>query len=91
MFARKLTPYLGLLFGALILLGVWHFFEYPERPFTFFQLILLYMVSVLPGMGLAMFLDPAPQALRKEFLKENFYEHPEAADKYLKKWEESCK
>lgn len=74
MFKYKRTPILALVFGAVIAVVVFLVFEDPARPFTPVQLVLLYLLSCLPGMGFAMLLDPLPREMKAKYLKVNFYE-----------------
>lgn len=73
MFAYKWTPLLGLVFGALIAAGVVWLFEQPARPLTTAQLVLLFGLSCLPGLGLAMLIDPQPRRVKKHYLQFDFY------------------
>lgn len=73
MFDHRRTPYLGLLFGAAIGFAVTWLVETPDRPLTLVQLVIFYALSCLPGLGVAMLCDPAPQRARAEYLKVDFY------------------
>lgn len=68
------TPILALLLGAAIAVAVTLLFEEPERPFTLGQRVVLFLVSIPPGLGIAMLFDPYPKKKKEEFLKINFYE-----------------
>jgi hypothetical protein len=70
----KRTPLLALVLAGAIAVLVVILFEEPERPFTIFQAILLYCISLLPSIGIALLFDPAPAQAKEEFLKINFYE-----------------
>jgi hypothetical protein len=76
MFAHKRTPFLGAVFGVLLAVAVVLVFEEPGRPFSLMQLGLLVLTCCLPGLGLAMLMDPKPQQVKAEYLKINFYEDP---------------
>lgn len=76
MFAYKRTPVLGAVFGAILAVFVVLLFEQPDRPFAVPQLVLLYATCCLPGLGLAMLMDPKPQQVKAEYMKINFYENP---------------
>lgn len=91
MFEKKWNLLLGLVFGFVIFLSVKLLFETPDRPFTVIQSVLLYIGSALPGIGFAMLIDPAPRRLKKELLKENFYENPQASNKFFVKRGGKCK
>ena len=71
------TPFLGLLFGGLLALAVNVFFQDPGRPFTLSQEILLLAVSIPPGIGFALFLDPYSGKMKEEYLKMDFYKEDE--------------
>ena len=73
MFDYRRTPYLGLLLGALIGYGVTGLLETPDRPLTLLQAGIFYALSCLPGLGLAMFTDPAPRRTKAEYLKYDYY------------------
>jgi len=68
------TPALGLLFGVLLAAGVNLVIQDSARPFTFFQQLVLLLVAVPPGVGLALFLDPYSRRMKEEYLKVDFYE-----------------
>ncbi len=70
----KRTPILAVLFGAVIAFTVAQTFEDSARPFSFGQQAILFLFSILPGMGFAMLLDPYPRKKKEEYLKINFYE-----------------
>lgn len=70
----KRTPLLGIVFGGVIAFIVAVLIEEPDRSFTATQTVVLFVLSCLPGMGLAMLLDPYPKKQREEYLKINFYE-----------------
>jgi len=72
-FEYRRTPFLGLLFGAAIGFVVTWLLESPERPLTIGQTLLFYVLSCLPGLGLAMLGDPAPQRAKAEYLEIDFY------------------
>jgi hypothetical protein len=72
-FAYRRTPYLGLLFGAVIGWLVIAFLETPGRPMSGGQQAVFYVLSCLPGLGIAMFFDPAPRKAKAEYLKINYY------------------
>ena len=62
----KRTPLLAIVLAGVIALLMVVLFEEPERPFTTFQAILLYCVSLLPSMGIALLFDPAPSRAKEE-------------------------
>lgn len=70
----KRTPLLGVVFGGIIAFVVAVLIEEPDRAFSTVQTVVLFVLSCLPGMGLAMLLDPYPRKQREEYLKINFYE-----------------
>jgi hypothetical protein len=78
-FAYRRTPYLAFLFAVLIGAAVIWLVETPERPMTAAQQALFYALSYLPGLGVAMLLDPAPRRARLEYMKINFYAPKEPA------------
>lgn len=71
------TPILAIVLGGAIAVAVALLFEKPERPFTMGQQVALFLVSLLPGMGIAMLFDPYPRKKKAEYLKINFYEEKE--------------
>lgn len=73
----KRTPILGILFGCIIALVAVLLFQEEARPFTNPQRLLLLLVSIPPGIGFAMFLDPYPQRKKEEYLKVDFYKEDE--------------
>lgn len=68
------TTFLAFIFAMLIAIAIVLLFEIPARPFTIRLAVWLYMLSLLPGMGIAMLFDPAPREAKERFLKINFYE-----------------
>lgn len=68
------TTFLAFIFAMFIAIAVVLLFEIPERPFTLRLTLWLYVLSLLPGMGIAMLFDPAPREAKERFLKINFYE-----------------
>ncbi len=73
MFDNKRTPYLGILYAAAIGTAVFVFVEEPDRPLSFVQIVLFYLLSYLPGLGLAMLSDPAPARMKAEYMTIDFY------------------
>ena len=71
---HKETPIRAIIIAGIVSIILALLFEEPERPFTTGQAILLYLIALLPSMGIAMLFDPAPARAREEFLKINFYE-----------------
>ena len=69
----KRTFFLAVVFGGIIALGVVAFFQEESRPFTTGQLIFLFFVSALPGMGFALFFDPYSKKKKEEYLQIDFY------------------
>lgn len=49
-------------------------FEIPSRPFTTGEAVLLYLLCLMPSLGVAMLFDPSAQKAKEDFLKINFYE-----------------
>ena len=70
----KRTPLLAIIIAGLIDIVIIPIFEIPSRPFTIAQTILLYLITLLPSIGIAMLFDPNIKANSKELLKINFYE-----------------
>ncbi|MDY6970519.1 MAG: hypothetical protein SVR08_17975 [Spirochaetota bacterium] len=70
----KRTPYLALAISVIMMLSVKFIFEVSERPFTTGQNIILYILSLAPSVGIALFFDPKAAKNREELLKINFYE-----------------
>ena len=68
------TWILAVLLGGAIAVLVKLLFEDPGRPFTPGQQVLLFVLSLLPGLGIAMLADPYPKRKKEEYLKINFYE-----------------
>lgn len=68
------TPLLGMLIAMVIAILIVLIFEIPTRPFSVRLAIWLYVLSLLPGLGIAMLFDPAPREARERLLKINFYE-----------------
>jgi len=68
------TTQLSMLFAMIIAIIIVLLFEIPARPFTIRLAICLYVLSLLPGLGIAMLFDPAPREARERFLKINFYQ-----------------
>jgi len=72
-FEYRRTPYLGLFFAAVIGGVVIWLVEAPARPLTITQTVIFYVLSYLPGLGLAMLGDPLPGRLKAKYLKIDFY------------------
>jgi hypothetical protein len=72
-FEYRRTPYVGLLYAAVIGYMVTSLLEMPDRPMTHVQTLLFYALSYLPGLGLAMLGDPAPHRAKAAYLKVDFY------------------
>ena len=68
------TPLLATVIAGVFSILFALIFEEPERPFTTWKIVLLYVITFLPSMGIAMLFDPASARAREEFLKINFYE-----------------
>jgi hypothetical protein len=79
-FAYRRTPYLGVVYGALIGSATTWLLETPEAPLTFAQAAIFYALSCLPGLGLAMLGDPASRKAKAEFLQVDFYAPKELGD-----------
>ena len=73
MFAYRRTPYLGMLYAAVIGCAVIWLLEMPHRPLTLVQSAVFYVLSYLPGLGLAMLSDPAAHRAKAEYLKVDYY------------------
>jgi len=73
MFQYRRTPYLGVIYGAVIGYVVMWLVESPDRPLTFAQEAIFYALSCLPGLGLAMLGDPASRKAKAEYLKVDYY------------------
>ena len=73
MFAYRRTPYLGMLYAAVIGCAVIWLLEMPDRPMSVGQMAVFYVLSYLPGLGLAMLSDPAAQRAKAEYLKVDYY------------------
>ena len=76
----KRTPILALQIAAVMSILVILIFQVDSRPFTTGQTILLYFISFLPSMGIAMLFDPYPAQVKTRYNKINFYieeENPE--------------
>ena len=69
----KRTPLLGFFFAAVLTGAVLLLVQEPERPFTLAQHLLLFGTSFLPGLGLALLLDPRARAARETYLAMDFY------------------
>jgi hypothetical protein len=70
----KRTPILAVFIACIIAAAVVYLIEMPERPFTYGQLILLYVLSYCVALGIALYFDPKSQEIKKKYLKINFYE-----------------
>lgn len=70
----KRTPVLAVVLGGMIALVLALVVEEPGRPFAFWQQAALFLLSLLPGLGIAMLFDPFPRRKKEEYLKINFYE-----------------
>jgi hypothetical protein len=73
MFEYQRTPFLAIVYAAVIGTAVIALVEMPERPLTAVQMGVFYLLSYLPGLGLSMLSDPAPQKVKQEYLKIDFY------------------
>jgi len=72
-FEYRRTPFLAIVFAAVIGAAVVWLVETPERPMTLAQRALFFALSYMPGLGLAMLGDPAPRKIKAEYLKIDFY------------------
>lgn len=70
----KRTPALAILIAILITLATVKLFQIDARPFTKGEIVLLYIISLLPSLGFALLFDPASRKAKEEYLKINFYE-----------------
>ena len=73
MFEYRRTPYLGLVYAAVIGCAAVWFVESPDRPLTLTQSAVFYVLSYLPGLGLAMLSDPAAHRAKAQYLQVDFY------------------
>ena len=73
MFAYRSTPFRGMLYAAVIGYAVIWLLELPDRPLTPVQSAVFYVLSYLPGLGLAMLSDPAARRAKAEYLKIDYY------------------
>ena len=73
MFEYQRTPFLAIVYAAVIGTAVTALVEVPERPMTVVQMCVFYLLSYLPALGLSMLSDPAPQKVKQEYLKIDFY------------------
>jgi len=71
---QKQTPFLALIFTAILGFSVIYFFEIPTRPFETWQKVMIYFFSLLPSIGFALFFDAKSRAAKKRYLKINFYD-----------------
>ena len=69
----KRTFFLAAIFGAILAVGVVALFQVESRPFTAGQLISLFLVSSLPGLGFALFFDPYAKKKKEEYMQIDFY------------------
>jgi len=76
---QKQTPFLALIFAAILGFSVIYFFEIPERPFTILQKVAIYFFSLLPSIGIALLFDAKSRAAKKRYLKINFYDQSKTA------------
>jgi hypothetical protein len=72
-FEYRRTPYLGLVYAAVIGFAVVWFVESPDRPMSVGQMTVFYLLSYLPGLGLAMLGDPAARRAKADYLKVDYY------------------
>ncbi len=70
----KRTPFIAIVPAFVIAALVIYFVELPGRPFTKWQLVLLYMLSYCVALGIALYFDPKAAETKKKYLKINFYE-----------------
>ena len=80
MFEYRRTPYLGLIYAAAIGYAVTFLVETPDRPLAVMQEAIFYALSYLPGLGLAMLSDPAPQKAKTEYLNVDYYAPTDTVD-----------
>ena len=71
---QKQTPFLALIFTAILGFSVIYFFQIPERPFTNWQKVMIYFFSFLPSIGFALLFDAKSRAAKRRYLKINFYD-----------------
>ena len=71
---QKQTPFLALIFTAILGFSIIYFFEIPERPFENWHKVMIYFFSLLPSIGFALLFDAKSRAARRRYLKINFYD-----------------
>jgi hypothetical protein len=70
----KRTPLIAIFIACVITALVVYFVEIHERPFTYGELILLFILSYSVALGIALYFDPKAAETKKKYLKINFYE-----------------
>ncbi|MFH0976206.1 MAG: hypothetical protein V1874_10535 [Spirochaetota bacterium] len=70
----KRTPLLAIFIAVIIFFIVKIFVETPARPFSTGQMILLYILSYVVALGIALLFDPRAAETKAKYLKINFYE-----------------
>ncbi len=70
----KRTPLIAIYIAGLISIAVALIFEIPSRPLTTGQTVLLYMISLLPAIGFALYFDPSAIEAKRKYSEINFYE-----------------
>ena len=73
MFEYRRTPFLALVHAAVIGYAVTWLVAMPDRPMNLGQTTIFYVLSYLPGLGLAMLGDPASRKAKAKYLKVDFY------------------
>ena len=73
MFDYWRTPYLAVGLALVIGTATIALVEAPARPLTPVQRSIFYLLSYLPGLGLAMLGDPAARRAKARYLKIDFY------------------
>ena len=54
----KKTPLIAIIIAGILSIIIALIFEIYERPFTTGQVVILYLLSLLPSLGIALFFDP---------------------------------
>ena len=62
-----------MVYAAAIGAAVTWLVEAPDRPMTVVQTMIFYVLSYLPGLGIAMLSDPAPAKVKAECMKVDYY------------------
>jgi len=68
------TPALAILIAGVISILIVFIFEIHSRPFTTGQGILLYLISLLPSLGISLLFDTISREESRKLYQINFYE-----------------